>query len=355
MNIWQRYFYKEYLFTIIFLLFSIYGLYVIVDIMAHLKVATDSKSSLLILIEYYLSTFSKRLDVLIPFSILIATIRTLYNFQSKGELVAMLASGISRLELLKPFLIVAASFSLLLYANYEWVLPSALSNIATIAETRFGKEQDSFEIKKPQEVMLQDGSKLIYSSFKRSDKTFHDVFWIRSADSIFHMKTLSCSGSPPCGKWVDEITRNSSGLLETTRSVENYDFKDMRFDLHALKNSIVVPQELSLWELVKQSWLYFDSSSPRAAEVKAYLVYKLTFPWMCLLAFIAPAPFCMRFTRMMPILMTYLVAIAGLFCMSILLQTALSIARHQLLAPYFAIGIPWLVALYYFGKPYLRL
>lgn len=355
MSIWKRYFYKEFITTIVFILLSIYALYVLVDIMAHLKVATATKSSYLTWIEYYLSTFSKRLDILIPFSILIATIRSLYSLQQRGELVAMLASGISRKELLKPFLIVACSCSLLLYANYEWVLPSAISRISTISETRFGKEELEKHTQAPREVMLEDGSKLIYASYRRKDKEFQDVFWIRSVDIMFHMKTLSLNTLPPVGKWVDEIVRNQSGLLESIKYSETYTFDNMHLNIHALKNSVIPPQEQSLLELAKQSLLYFDSTSARASEIKSYLFYRLTLPWMCLLAFIAPAPFCMRFTRTMPILMTYLVAIAGLFCMSLVLQTALSIGKNQLVAPYIAIAIPWLFVSYFFGKRYLQL
>ena len=343
-------------FSFLFLLFCIYGLYILVDIMAHLKTVTDSKSSIIAWIEYYLATFSKRLDILLPFSILIASIRTLLTFQLRGELVAMLASGISKKELLKPFLIVASSCSLLLYANYEWIFPSAVSKIAIIQETRFGKDDLEKKIEAPKEVMLNDGTKLIYGIYKRKNKEFENVFWICSADKIFHMKTLSVlPDSPPKGFWVDHIERSKEGLLEVIESHQTQEFPTMQFDKAALKYSVIPASEQSLFELLYQSWLYLDSSSSKASEIKSYFFLRLTLPLLCILAFIAPAPFCMRFTRHMPILMIYLLAVASLFCLSLLFQAALSLGKNQLIPSYLTQTIPWGCLGYFFGKRYLIL
>jgi lipopolysaccharide export system permease protein len=356
MNIWQRYFYKQFIYTILFILFCIYGLYILVDIMAHLKAVTDSKSSFVAWIEYYLATFSKRLDILLPFSLLIASIRTLLTFQLRGELVAMLASGISKQELLKPFLIVAASCSLLLYANYEWVFPAAVSKIAIIQETRFGKDDLEERIEAPKEVMLNDGTKLIYGVYKRKTKEFENVFWICSADNIYHMKTLSVlPDSPPKGLYVDHIERSKEGLLEVIASHETEEFPSMHFDKAALKYSVIPPSEQSLFELLYQSWLYLGSSSSKAAEIKSYFFFRLSIPLLCILTFVATAPFCMRFSRHMPILMIYLVAVAALFCTSLLFQAALSLGKNQLIPSYLTQTIPWAFLGYFFGKRYVTL
>ena len=355
MSIWKSYFYKVFLQTVLFILLSIYGLYILVDIMSHLKVATSTKDAWPIWIEYYLATFSKRLDILIPFSILLATIRTLLNFQGRGEFVAMLASGVSKQELLKPFFYIVLAFTSIVYLNYELVLPSATSRMVIISETRFGKDQIEKVLAAPKEVMLKDGSKIIYGSYKRKEKEFEDLFWIRSVDHIIHMKTLSIAQEIPQGKWVDIIERSKNGLLEVTKSVPEESFQEMHFDKQALKNSLIPPSEQSPSELFYQSWLYLGSSSPKACEIKAFFLYRLTFPLLCILAFIAPAPYCMRFQRHMPILMIYLVAVAGLFSASVLFQACLSLGKNQLIAPYLAIGVPWILLGTFFGRRYQSL
>ncbi|MDB6082098.1 MAG: hypothetical protein JWO53_1370 [Chlamydiia bacterium] len=352
MSIWKRYFYREFIVAILAFLFGIYALYILIDVMAHLKNVTDKHSTLSMWVEFYLATFSKRLDVLLPFSILLATVRTLCSLQSRGELVAMLASGISKKTLLSPFLVVSACCSLLVYANYEWALPSAIPKIVNLVETRFGKESLENEAKDLNEVMLNDGSKIIYSKYNSETKLFSNVFWIQSTDSIFHIKTLSLNSKIPTGKWVDHIARTASGALENAQSQELHEFTEMNFTLESLKNSVTPPNEQSLLQLLKQTYLYSSSCSPKGSEITATFLYKLTLPLMCLLAFIAPAPFCMRFSRSMPILMIYLIAIAALFCYGLVLQSAFSLGKSQVITPYLSIGLPWCIAAYFFGRKY---
>jgi lipopolysaccharide export system permease protein len=309
--------------------------------MAHLGSMTLSFASLQGWFEYYLATFAKRLDILLPFSILIATIRTLMNLQQRGELVAMLASGISKKTLLTPFLVVAVSSMIILYANYQWFMPEALQHIETF--------KDDVEKSEPKEIMLSDGSKLIYSSYDRKTKTFQDIFWIRSADELFHMKSLDASSTPPQGAWVDHVKRSSSGQLVKVFSKESAPLTELHFDSKTLKNSVIPINEQSLSQLAYQAILYFNSTSTKASEISATLCYKLTFPFMALLAFLAPAPFCLRFTRSTPLLMIYLIAISGLFSFNVLLQAAFVLGKSGVVAPYLAVGIPW-AAVFYFLK-----
>lgn len=355
MSIWKRYFFKEYFITVFSFLLGIYALYVLVDVMAHLKSVANKHTTFQTWVEFYLATFSKRLDVLLSFSCLIGAIRTLTQLQSRGELVALLASGISKKTLLTPFLIVSMCCSLLLYANYQWALPSAIPKIESIVETRFGKDELEKEKTTLNEVMLSDGSKIIYSSYHPEKKLFSNVFWVRSVDSIFHIKTLSLEGKTPVGKWVDHIVRSSTGTLENILSQESYEFTEMLFTLESLKNSMIPANEQSLIQLFRESILYHNSSSPKAAEITTMLFYKLTLPLMCILAFIAPAPFCLRFSRSMPILMIYLIAIASLFCYGLVLQSFFVLGKNQVIAPILAIGLPWAAVGYFFGKKYVEI
>jgi lipopolysaccharide export LptBFGC system permease protein LptF len=176
---WQRYFYKEFVITALVILFGAYGLYIMVDMMSHLKSVAQKYMSWTTSFEYYTATFSKRLDILVPFSLLVAAIRTLFYFQQRGELVALLTSGISRKALLGPFLNIAMCATVLLYVNYQWLLPQALPRIIAIYESRFGQEAPTEPTAALHEVVLSDGSKLIYSNYDWNSQEFHNVFWIR--------------------------------------------------------------------------------------------------------------------------------------------------------------------------------
>jgi lipopolysaccharide export system permease protein len=55
------------------------------------------------LARYYLFTFSSRAEILIPFALLIALIKTLCTLNTRNELIALMASGIKLQTLVRPF------------------------------------------------------------------------------------------------------------------------------------------------------------------------------------------------------------------------------------------------------------
>lgn len=355
--IWKRYFYKEIFYTFSFLLTCFYSLYIILDLMAHIKDLRSGSTSLLTWIVYYLCTFSKRLEILLPFTVLIGSIRLLLRLKSRNELVALLASGIPLQTLLRPFLIAAATSAMLLYVNFEFILPKTLPLSTYIQESSFGKTL-LIEPNSPlREVILKDSSKIIYRTYNPQLKQFQDVFWIASVDTIYHMKTLSCENSSPTGKMVDLITRDKNGFLQKTDSFDTLLLSSIQFDEQSLKDSITPPRDQSLSQLFSQLMLYTNSQAERAADIRGNFYFKLLFPLICLLAFIAPTSYCLHFSRESSTFMIYLLSISGLFCFFLLLQMAFVLAKSQfissqLLPSWAIITIPWAVVFYFFGKKY---
>lgn len=106
-------------------------------------------------------------------------------------------------------------------------------------------------------------------------------------------------------------------------------------------------------QLFSQMLLYANSSSDRANELRNNFYYKCSFPLICILAFAAVCPYCMRFSRGgLPILMIYLVSISGLFCFFLLLQVAFVLGKSQIITPWIATLVPWVVAFLFLGKKY---
>jgi len=131
---------------------------------------------------------------------------------------------------------------------------------------------------------------------------------------------------------------------------EKYIFSDLQFNKEVMKNSILPPRELSLTQLFSQLSLYSSSSSFRASELKATLYSKLFFPLICIFAFLAPAPFCIRFRRGGTALPIYLLSIAALFSFNVLQEAVFVIAKSELIMPALAIGLPWLIATFFLRK-----
>jgi len=347
MKIWQRYFATVFASTTLTILGCIFLLYIVIDAMAHAKGITREFGSFWNAALYYISTLSKRLYILLPFAVLIATIRCLYRFQQRGEFVALLSSGISKRKILQPFLQVTLCLTAFLFINTQFILPRACRFIE-----RFEQKTSKLTVDyQPREAMLHDGSKIVYSDYDPKTDILQDLFWIRSTDEIYHFKSLSLETTPPVGKWVDEIRRNEEGALEKVDSYRSLEMRDMDFSEQALKDSLIPAEEQSLLLLLKQTVLYIHSSSMKATELTSYLMYRLTSPLLTLLVFVAIAPFCLDFKRT-SLMMLYLFSIAGLFCLHIILQTCFILAKSQVISPFFAIVLPWIALFYYFGKKY---
>jgi lipopolysaccharide export system permease protein len=354
MKIWERYFYTEICKTFFFLLFCLFALYVTLDLMAHIKDLRDGQTSIFTWIVYYLCTFSRRLDVLLPFVVLIGSIRILLSFQAQNVLVALLTSGLSLKTVLKPFINASLIAACILFVNYEWVLPIAQPHAVFIQENDFGKKTLTEEDRSVREVRLKDASKMIYQSYDAENQKFEDVFWVASLDKIYHIKTLDCSGQTPEGHMVDLISRDRSGFLQKSASFSEIKLNDMHFDEDYLKNSVILPRDQSISRLFRQMKLFMSQDSDKSADIKTNFFYKLTCPLMSLLAFIAVSPFCVRFTRSIPHFMLYLLAISGLFCFLLLLQVVFVLAKSQFAPAWFAFALPWAAAFYGFSRNYQR-
>ncbi|MBS0655410.1 MAG: LptF/LptG family permease [Verrucomicrobia bacterium] len=356
MLIWKKYFYKEIISTALFLLFSFYFLYIVLDLMTHIKDLRAGTTTFSTWALYYLCTFSRRLDILLPFTVLIASIRILLKLKTRNELVALLASGIPLQTLLRPLLLFSCAATMILYANFEFILPKALPQALFIQESHFGNRSIIEQSTPLREIILKDSSKMIYRTYNPQLKQFQDVFWIASVDTIYHMKSLVCEPYPT-GKMVDLITRDKQGFLQKKTSYDELLLSNMHFDEQSLKNSITPPRDQSLTQLFSQMMLYTHSQSDRAMEIKGNFYFKLTFPLICLLAFVAVAPYCLHFSRTFSPFMTYLLSIGSLFCFFLFLQVLFVLAKGQTayIVPSWAIvTLPWLLAFCFFGKKYAR-
>ncbi|MBS0636717.1 MAG: LptF/LptG family permease [Verrucomicrobia bacterium] len=351
--IWKKYFYSEIFKTFAFLLFGFFALYITIDLMAHLKDLRSGSTSFMVWITYYLCTFSRRLDVLVPFALLIGTIRILLGLQARNELVALLVSGVPMKTLLQPFIVAAASASLLLYVNFELFLPFAQPKALSIQENDFGKKVQDESEAHVQELILHDASRLFYSSYNPILRQFRDVFWIVNIDKVYHIKTLNCLHECPRGFNVDLITRDASGKMQKEKSFSEVAFNTMLFDEESFKQSIQQPKDQSISTLWHQVNLYNESTSDRAIDLRSWLLYKLTFPLICLFASLAPIAYCISFRRDLPYFMIYLLSLSALFCFFLLLQVALVLAKSHIVSPAIALGLPWILAVAATGKNFM--
>src|SRR5690348_8415177 len=87
-SIWQRYLFREILKVFFLFLGCFFFLYSILDYSLHMQdFLVDKQIHLGHLFIYYFYQFIKRADLLIPLALLIATLKVLFSFNARGELV----------------------------------------------------------------------------------------------------------------------------------------------------------------------------------------------------------------------------------------------------------------------------
>lgn len=353
---WGKYFIKEALMTSFLFLVCFFSIYVLIDYTNHAASfhQNHNRFDWWEFLIYYSCEFILRSEVLIPFAVLLGTIKTLCKLNSHNEIIAMLASGLTINNLLQPFLAIGILCTLLMYANNEYLLPLAAQERKYLDDMR--SHRKSLQIPNGvQHVILNDQSLLLYRNYDTARDQFYDVYWVRSTNDIYRMEALFPNRDPPEGTFVDHIVRDKSGVRLVTETSALQKFPDLTFNRQALMETVMQPEGLSLSALWQKLPEHHVIQSEKEARVVSTFHRKLASPWLCLLAVIAPAPWCIRFSRNFPVFLVYACSIFGLIAIYIVLDAAHVLARRQIFDPLWVIWTPTAAFLAFFGWRFFTL
>jgi len=343
-RIWERYFLKKALKVFLLILLCFYGLYFLIDFSTRSAShhSVHSQLQLVEIAEFYFYALIQRLDVVIPFALLIATIRTLTHLNQTSELVALLASGVSRKKIVLPFVWLSLCCVGLIYYNTQILIPKAKEKIRHINDHYSRKKNQKRRKFFVQSVSLKDGTVLLFQDNSvQEEKKLFDVYWIKSFNEIIHMKYLYPKKRAPIGIFVNHFLRKN-GKMEKVSSERVKEFPRLRFNSKVLFDTITPPEELSLHQLWKKLPKNGQATSEKEAQFLTVFYQKLVMPWLCLLAVLGPAPLCIRFSRYFPVFFIYSLSIFGTAACYVLLDAAAILGSRQVLPPLLAIGFPCL-------------
>lgn len=354
-RIWERYFLREMAKVFILFLFGFYALYILIDYSNHSGSFHHHHFRFFDIVKFYAFEFITRMDILVPFAILIAFIKTICTCNANNELVALLASGIPLKRLLRPFVLFGIFFTFVIYFNTEVLQPFAVRNHNQLEQSRIKKKQKKYKHAFIQQIALNDNTSIIFQNYDNASQRFFDAYWIRSIDDIYRIKHLSPYAPIPTGDFVEHLQRNQDGNLIITESQEKKSFPDMQFDKKVLLETVSMPNELSLSALKEKLPASGKIHSEKDAEILTSFYYKLAFPWLCLLAIIAPAPFCTRFSRTLPVFFIYALSIFALVAFYIIMDAAVVLGERQAVSPETAIWLPFILIFGFFSYKFARI
>jgi lipopolysaccharide export system permease protein len=186
-------------------------------------------------------------------------------------------------------------------------------------------------------------------------KVFTDAYWMRSIDDIYRIANLSPYTPEPTGYGVDHLKRDPEDYLVAVESVPIKTFPDMPFNKEQLLKSVTVPEAQSLSELYQKIPVHKNALSEKEAHLQTTFYYKLAMPWLCLLAILAAAPFCLRFSRTLPVFFIYALSIFGLVAFYLVIEATVVLGERQMVEPMIAIGAPFACFFTLFAWRFLRL
>lgn len=356
-KIWEKYFFSEFAKTFCLFLFGFYGLYVLIDYSNH---ASAFQSTHLLfkwqeILSYYGNDFVQRMEVLIPFALLISTIKVLCGLNAHNELVALMANGVSLKRLLLPFILIGLFFTAVMYINTEFTLPYALREIKLISETKMKQKNRSSQPFAVQHLTLEDQSVIIFQRYDTANQSLYDAYWIRSIDEIYRINRLYLGEENSFGKKVDHFLRSEDGNLIIVASDVEKQFPSIKFNKQALFDTLTSPDELPFSDLWAKLPPNGEVHSEKQSSILANFYYKLGMPWLCLLAILGPAPFCVRFSRTFPIFFIYACAIFSLVGFYLLIDASTLLGKRQVIPPFYAVWTPFLIVGGWIGWKFYRL
>lgn len=351
-KIWERYFLKEIFKITLLLLLSFYFLYFLIDYSSRGSRLTGL-CSLRQLTFYYFLVYLKNIDILLPFALLLATIKTLCSLNIHHELIALMASGISLKTLLRPFLLSGLIGVASLYIHYEYLLPYAFRYTHCLEDQHALARLPAAST--AHDIALNDGSIILYQSYDSFQKRFFDAYWIKSMDDIYRIKYLYPYECPPRAFYADHLQRDPKGEWTLTERSETKPMAEMRFDKKRLHQAILPAQELSLSQLRDRTRSAANNGSEKAYQAAAWGHKRILMPWLCLLAIMAPVPYCLTFTRRLRIFLIYIFLMLAMICFYLVINAATVLAQAQVISPPIAIGIPFALIFSFFGWKYVRL
>ncbi len=123
MSVLDRYIIKE--FTRIFLLIvlSLAGLYLIVDFFERIRMFLSNDATLYQILSYFFFEFPMILSLMLPVSVLLASLLTFAILSKNSEIIAMKANGVSLYRTSRPVIIISIVLCIFSFLLNEFITP----------------------------------------------------------------------------------------------------------------------------------------------------------------------------------------------------------------------------------------
>ncbi|MEW6196264.1 MAG: LptF/LptG family permease [Bacteroidota bacterium] len=254
MKILDKYLVKQFVQTILFGLLAFTLLFVIIDMMENLDDFIDQNVQTEIILQYYFVFIPEIIRLMIPVSVLLASLFTAGKMANLNELTAVKAGGVSIYRFMIPFIITSIIISLLTVYFGGYIVPSANKHkvyieqnymrkgLTYIGSNIFFQDSDTRIVSIfTYDVHNEVARKISVQEFNKKDKT----------KLISRIDALQMKYEPKTNAWLltQGIKRTFSDSNETAEKFSFLEIKGMNFKPEDVIKKQRKPEEMSLSEL----------------------------------------------------------------------------------------------------------
>lgn len=357
-KIMEKYLLRSFLQPLFFCFLAFFTLWVVMDLLDNMQDYQSNNISRLQVMLFYVKLIPFIFVTVAPITLLLSTLYTLGRMSRSNELISMLGTGKSMLEVLRPIYLVGLYAAFLgMAANYEWA-PMAAGNKEKLLE-------DVKERMGGRGLLMQG---LVYRN-QESKRTWfvglvpHDMkndrlrrIEVRQEDENGRLSRAWFARSaywwPDARVWslyggVEAIYKNGRVI-----SLQNFNFDGTGFnrrDLEGLEETpwvlmsgLLTPDFLGVPELVSYIRANETYGQQKLAPYWTHLFYRFSLPWQSLVVVLFAAPLAVVFSRR-GLVGGMTSAVLFFFAMLFLDNMFLNLGKSQMLPPFIAVWIPHLL------------
>ncbi len=331
------------LYRFLFTLFFLYGLYAFIDYSIRIQEITKSTADFTEILFFYLCSLSKRLEFLLPLSLLLSMIRTFMVMNERNELVGFLSCGISLKKISYPFFILSTLSSCLMLLNYEFFNPSSQIYIDKMEERISLRRSEIDSHLLITQHKLSNDTSCLFIKDPSFPKHFLDFYWFETPDSFWHAKEVSYDGKNYEGLFVDHLQRNEEGQFIKQESLIHYSFPQLTGVTFKKANHFTAKECSSLSSIIKE---ISHPTSRASNEILGLFYYRLTMILLPFLIFCTVIPSCTRFTKAKEYYLLFAFYLFGFISFFTLMDAFYILASQGILHSALAmLGMPIVLAL----------
>ena len=313
MKILDKYLLRHFIVPFIFCLLMFIFLYVVIDMFDKLNEMIENNVDLGVLLPYYLNFAPLIFVQVAPIAVLIAAMYSLGTFSRYNEILAMQASGISLLRILRPLIAAGFLISVVVFMVNDRVVPQSIINASEIKEEKIEEAKKKKKRKKGEKILENlafygEGNKIIYARrfSVYSDKIEELIIHAEDENQNIISKTTAQKAEWQNNRWRGKgvmffhLDNNGRIIGEPEFHEEmDLDIEESPVDFKKRKHytDFMSFEFMSFKELKEYIERLSFETGPTIRSLKVALNQKIAFPFISLIVVLIASPFALVNTR----------------------------------------------------------